>query len=269
MSPLEVAVLLVALDQTPAKLQGFDALVPEGWPVILEAKLERKGILGINPDLHGIEVVFARGDREIARARTAGDGMARVAWTPPEAGEYEIAVRVADPARFEAPPAALRVFSRDPKERETLVVDLDGTVCASSGLDVARKEPAKIEATPGSAEALRRLARRFDVVYLTARDDALADKTRRWLDLRGFPRGPVLVRDVSFATLSAEKWKTARLADLARDFRLAAGVGDRDEDARAYVAAGMDAILVGGASDAPEKARRAADWTEVERLLQR
>lgn len=254
-------------EKSPARLHGFDALSPRGRSVAIEAKLERQGLLGVHPDLHGVELVFESGVSEIGRARTGRDGIARIAWdAPPGTTEHAVRVRVADGSRFSATPAPLRVFTRDPA-RSVLVVDLDGTVCASSGLFVATRPASEIEARVGAAAALGRLAARFDVVYLTARDDALAGRSREWLDLRGFPHGPVLVRDVRLSTLSAEKYKTERLRALARDFRLAAGVGDRDEDARAYLAAGMEAIHLGGARGLPERARRAADWAEAERLL--
>ena len=84
-----------------------------------------------------------------------------------------------------------------------LVVDLDGTVCISSGLDVARKAPEDIEASPGAAAAVTELARHYQIVYLSARDDALINRSRRWLDLKHFPHGPLLVRDLHLGNLSA------------------------------------------------------------------
>jgi len=266
-----LATTLVLADK-PARgrLQGFDALAPRGRAVILEAKLERaSGFLGVHPDVHGVEVAFEAGGATIGRARTGRDGLARVAWTPTSGiDEHAITVRVEGGRRWVADPAPLRVFARDPA-RPVLVVDLDGTVCESSEFDVATRPPSEIAACDGAAAALGRLAARFDVVYLTARDDAFSARSREWLDLRGFPRGPVLVRDVGPRTLSAEAYKAERLLDLARDFRLAAGVGDRDEDARAYLAAGLAAIVVGGdgTRGIPARARHARDWAAVEKLL--
>ncbi|MGH7162323.1 MAG: LNS2 domain-containing protein [Planctomycetota bacterium] len=262
------ALLLAACaprDKPEAKLQGYDVLVPPGREATLAAKLEKRGVAGINPDLRGEPVVFRFRGTLLGRAATAADGLASLAWKPPGPGEHEIVVEVAPESRYRGS-ALLRVFVRG-RERPALVVDLDGTVCAASSWEVAVDRPEEQAAVPGAAAALVRLAERYDVIYLTARDDALLAKSRRWLDLRGFPRGPVLVRDLSLGNLSAGRYKRERLAALRKDFRLAAGVGDRKEDAEAYLSAGMSAILVGDEDDVPEGARTCADWEEVARVL--
>jgi phosphatidate phosphatase APP1 len=266
--------LLVALLALPAlaerdraRILAFDAVAPPGRAVTLSVKLERDNVT--HRDLERVPLVFTRGKDAPLRATTGGDGIATVSWTPPAAkpDTYEFTVSVAPDAEYAAPEAALRVFVRDPK-RPVLVVDLDGTVCAAGAIEVATKEPKDLPALEGSAEALAALSKRYDILYLTARDDGLFARSRAWLDLKGFPAAPVLVRDLKVTTLSAERFKTERLKDLKRDFNLVAGVGDRDEDGDAYLAAGMKAVLVGPGST-PDGAVRMDGWAKVRAELEK
>ncbi len=233
-------VLACAPERSAARVQGFDALVPPGAAAMLVAKVEADDLLHLHPDLRDVAVRFRLAGQEIGRAVSGRDGLASCTWTPPAAGVHEVEV-VADPG--ERGRTILRVFVRD-RDRRVLVVDLDGTVCAGSGLDVIRKPPAEIPVIEGAPDALTRLATRFDLLYLTARDDSLITRSREWLDLNGFPRAPILVRDLGLHTLSAEKYKKRRLAELAQTWRLAAGVGDREEDLAAYRSVGMRTFLV-------------------------
>lgn len=259
--------LPVAAERDAARLLAFDALVPPGRAVALTVKLERDNLA--HRDLERVAVVFAKGDAVIGRATTGEEGIATLEWTPPAAkpDTYEITVSLAPDAAYEAPAVSLRVFVRDPK-RPVLVVDLDGTVCAAGALDVATKEPKDLPAVPGAAEALVALAKRYDVLYLTARDDGLFARSREWLDLKGFPAAPLLVRDLKLTTLSAERFKRQRLLELKRDFDLVAGVGDREDDGEAYVAAGMKALLV-GEGRTPEGAQRYPDWGKIREALEK
>jgi len=237
---LALAVLACAPERHAARLQGFDALAPPGAAVTLVAKVEADDLLHLHPDLRGVPVRFLLSGAEIGKATSGRDGLASCAWTPPAAGMHEVEV-VAVPGRRGR--TILRVFAR-PRDREVLVVDLDGTVCAGKGIDVVRKAPAEIPVIPDAAEVLSRLATRFDILYLTARDDSLITRSREWLDLNGFPKAPILVRDLGLQTLSAEKYKRERLAELAPVWRLVAGVGDRDEDIAAYRSVGVRTFLV-------------------------
>ncbi len=255
-------------EKKSAKLQGYDVLTTEGKEVVLRAKLERQGALGINPDLNGHEIVFLFEGKELGRSKTIDDGTASFHWSIPESKirEWEFQVSLPEASRYESQETFLRVFLRDQK-RPSLVIDLDGTICASSELEVGMKEASEIEAIEGAAAALQELSKSFYLIYLTARDDALINKTREWLDLRGFPHAPLLVRDIKLWNLSAEKYKTNRLLELKKEFHLFAGVGDRKEDALAYMAAGMQAYLIGKPTEIPQGARKLVSWSEIGKLL--
>lgn len=259
--------LCAACSPREVKLQAYDTLAKPGHEVRLQAKLERRGVLGVNPDLHGFELSFFVGDKEVGRARTGKEGVAEIAWKPPEGpGQHEFRVKLAASEDYAGAEAKGRVFLRE-ASRPTLVVDLDGTICASPQSDVAMLPPERIAVVEGSPAVLTRLAKRYDLIYLTARDDALLGASRDWLDRNAFPPGPLLVRDLTLFTLSAEQYKEDRLKALAKEFRLTAGVGDRAEDAEAYMAAGLLAILVGDETDVPRGARKLVTWDEVARLI--
>jgi phosphatidate phosphatase APP1 len=251
-----------------ARLQAFDVLARPGEKITLRAKLELEGILGIDPNLHGVTLVFRMDGKEIGSARTADEGIASVPFTVPEGGRADLRVEVSvgEGSRYRAAPSTLLLAVRDGK-RPILVTDIDNTIADVSSLEFLVSTPEEIPELPGAAEALGRLAGRFDIVYLTARDEHYVEATRKWLALRKFPPGPAFFRDLSLATLSARKYKTHALAALKKDWpTLSVGVGDRTEDDEAYLANGMTAILLGG-DDLPEGAKRAASWADVEKML--
>ncbi|MGQ0613556.1 MAG: LNS2 domain-containing protein [Planctomycetaceae bacterium] len=231
----------------------------------ISSKLERPGALGLRPDVHGAELVFLERNKEVGRARTGRDGLAYLEWRPGP-GVHELTVELPADRLWRGARAPLRVFVRD-ATRPVLVVDLDGTICLGSSREVLSSPPEKVPAFPGAREARETPARSYDLLYLTARDDALMASSRAWLDHHRFPQGPPLVRDLTLFTLSAERHKREILLQLKKSFRLAAGVGDRDEDAAAYMAAGMVAILIGDGTTVPRGARKLVTWDEVAKLL--
>ncbi len=262
-----VLLLIAACGDEPreARLQGFDAVATPGSAVTLRAKLERHGALGIHPDVRGAELVFRKGHQELGRARTGRDGLASLEWRP-DPGTHELTVELPADHAWKGGRAVLRVFVRD-ASRPVLVIDLDGTICLGSTREVLSSPPEKVPVFPGAQAALETLARSYDLLYLTARDDALVASSRAWLDHHRFPQGPLLVRDLTLWTLSAERHKREMLLELKKSFRLAAGVGDREEDAAAYLAAGMVAILIGDETKVPRGARKLVTWAEVAKLL--
>jgi phosphatidate phosphatase APP1 len=249
----------------PAILQGFDALARPGTTVALRAKLEREGAVGVHPDLHEVSLVYRHEGREVGRATTGDDGIASFEWSVPAAGPADLRVDVslAEATGYSAAPSTLLVAVRD-GTRPMMVCDIDGTIADVSTLKFITSEPEEIPELPGASDVLRGLAERYDVLYLTARDDRFVEQTRRWLALRGFPPGPVFHRDLKLTTLSARRYKTEALEVLKRDWpTIAVGIGDRTEDAEAYLANALVAILVRD-EDLPEGALRAASWADVE-----
>ena len=185
-----------------ARIRGYDALARPGESVVLMAKLETSGPSGAAPDIRGTTLRFGLAGRPVREATTDGDGKARVRVSaPPTAGIHRVQVDLAPGTPWSAAPETLllRVLPADPA---LLVVDLDGTVTDASAAIVVLGSP---EPYPAAPRILTEIARERPVVYLTARDDALLEPTRRFLVRHGFPIGPVLLADLHLDRLSAER----------------------------------------------------------------
>ena len=251
-----------------ARVQAYDVLARPGEEVILRAKAERRGALGIHPDLHGVSLVYRSEGREIGRARTGDDGLAGLLWRVPASGRADLRIEVsfAEGSGYAGSPSTLLLAVRD-GTRPILVTDIDHTIADVKALEYPFMEAADIPELPRASEVLGRLARRFDVVYVTARDDGYIDRTRDWLALNGFPPGPVRHRDFRLTSPSAGAYKKAELTMMKAAWpSCAVGIGDRTADAKAYLSAGLTAILIGDA-DLPEGARRVGSWAEIEAIL--
>jgi phosphatidate phosphatase PAH1 len=120
-----------------------------------------------------------------------------------------------------------------------VVSDVDGTLTSSENAFLETialgGEPG---AQPGAAQAFAAAAAAGkQLVYVTARGNQFTAATRRWLDDKGFPRGPVRLSP-SFVTLpggDTVEFKTQAISALsAAGLALAAGVGNRATDVAAY-----------------------------------
>ena len=92
-----------------AKLTGFDALARKGRKVVLKAKLETKGIMGIDPDVKGASLDFFVTQKDgadlkkpdfLGTGKTNDDGIATVDWKPDAAGRYTVEARVRAPLKY-------------------------------------------------------------------------------------------------------------------------------------------------------------------------
>jgi phosphatidate phosphatase PAH1 len=166
--------------------------------------------------------------------------------------------------------AVSRVFVIKP-ETPVLVCDIDHTIADISTLGFLTSKPEDIPVVPGSVEALKKLSEKFLIVYLTARDDSFLAATMQWLGLKGFPQGPVFFSDLSKTAFlgSAEKFKKTRLAAWRKaGINLQAGVGDRPEDARAYLSNNIRAFILSGKPEKlPVRADAVTSWAEISDAL--
>lgn len=271
------------------RIQGYDAIALLGGQVELRAKVERVGALCIHPDIEGARVEFAlqvqqapggpqlswsaaaseTGLQVLGMARSDDDGMAAVMFTPPGAGQFCLVARVVGEAGRPGPQDEFLLSILDPG-RAILVSDIDHTIADVSALRFLVADAHEIKPLAQAPAVLGRLSERYQIVYLTARDDTFMARTRDWLSTWGFPRAPALFWDfLGTPSLSHGRFKRERLADLERrGLSLVVGVGDRDADAKAYLANGMRAILIRAPESAvPGGSQPVASWSEVERLL--
>lgn len=127
-----------------------------------------------------------------------------------------------------------------PARTPLVIVDVDGTLTASeNAFPRSLLLPWSVAAQPDAAAALARAP--AQIVYVTARGEHFTNTTHRWLADHGFPRGPVRFAPGWFARPGAAALaaKTRLLAELARRFTLADGIGNHASDVAAYTAAGI------------------------------
>lgn len=240
-------------------LTPYDALVPSGSPVRLEIEVER--CLGpfIDPPRAGVSV-----DAEGATALTGTDGFARLDLGLRPDGLHRWTVLAAG----RSAPVLVRVL---PRESPVFITDIDETIAGSTPFGFIVKPVGWVQPIPGAAAALQEIARRFPLLYLTARDHLYTGKTKHWLSLKGFPEAPVFLRrQTRFTSLRARHHKIQRLAVLKRDFpAIAWGVGDKAGDVEAYASAGIRPILFGRRRppEIPESVPCLADWDSILKLV--
>jgi hypothetical protein len=251
----------------------YDVLAQPNEPVTLQVKLQRG--IGL-PDAVNEPVTFLLPDGQVLPATTDGEGLAGVTAKFDAPGDLTVPVALGE--RFaavsfpDAGPPAVRVFLRPP-DVPIAVCDIDHTLADISAAKVLQTPNERTPALAGSAEVLSRLAKTHFIVYLTARDDKLLNKTREWLAMNGFPDGPVFARDLGPDPLSARRFKTRWLTTFTASWpNVEYGFGDRDEDAAAYHAAGVRSFIVRGKplepGELPDSAQAVPDWAGIgERLF--
>lgn len=260
---------------TAAELRATDALGRPGRALKLRAKLERKGFMGINPDVakEPLDFFLVSHDgnalaepRFLGTGETDDDGDAELEWTPPEAGQYELEVRVRRGSKYVAMPAPLCVAAPRP-ERTVIVVQLDGTASQATNLAMFRgKANQEIPAVEGAAAALGTLAAHYQLVYLTDLDESFTSKFREWMALRKMPKAPVIFWDLFSRSLSHATYMEQLVSKLRRELpQIAIGIGATVTDANVYVNQGMAAILLSSSpgEGLPDEVLTARRWEEA------
>lgn len=237
-----------------------DLLLPAGAEAALEVEVETRWAPFVDPARPGVLVEVDGHDRGV----TGPDGVARIPLKPLPEGFHRLRVR-AGPAEAEA---VVRVA---PAGWPVLVTDIDHTIADVSPFGFIVKANGVVRTLPGARDALADLSRRLLIVYLSARDHIFVPKTRGWLQMNGFPEGPLYLRaGTRFWTCRSGPHKVGRLAGLrARWTDIRAGVGDVASDMRAYAAHGIPPVLIGPRKldGLPEGTRWARDWAEIARML--
>jgi hypothetical protein len=240
----EKAILLAGLSGPSEEGRYFfayDELIPPGRAALMTAQVEAyRG----KKTITGHTVTFYRDGEVLGQAVTDVEGKAVLRWLPPGKGEYLLSARLTavaskkDDEILEIEPVSLLVCVR-PAESPLAVVDLDRTLLDAGILSalIGRGDP-----MPGSQRVMRRLARRYGIVYLTHRPVGMSSVSKTWLRKHAYPAGPVLLSQAEQTVEDSRHYKTQRLESLKEDFpNLALGIGDKFEDIQAYRSAGMAA----------------------------
>ena len=153
-----------------------------------------------------------------------------------------------------------------------LICDIDETITEGGyQLLFSRKD---LVPFPGSSQVLDQLSERYEIVFLTARDETFLNETRDWLDLHHFPPAPVVGRDWSLSNLTQTgDFKSAVLKEWKSRFpRIEWGIGNSEGDCQAYREAGIPHLSLGKPTcirGNGVECRAVRDWTEVAAVLRR
>jgi hypothetical protein len=244
-----IALTLVLTGSSAAKDSaiGFDAVTTPGNPVDVRTKFERSGWQFWHPDVKDKAAsCTVAGVRRTCR--TDSEGIVRASITPSTVGVYPIEAQL-DGSSFVSRTG--RLFVLDPA-RPTAFVDLDETISNMAQWLVPFAGD-HAGTYPGAVAILTDLARTHTVIYLTARDEHLCEKSRAFLHKNGFPDGALILNDLGLETATEAKqfdsanhgrYKLNELQKLqARGVRTTLGFGNTKTDAFAYEHAGMASYI--------------------------
>ena len=223
---------------------GFDVLAKPDEEVRLAARLRTGRLIG---EIEDATVGFFYEDELLGEVVSDDEGWAVLSWDPNGVGDYELEARILkapedeDEDMVEASPAPLFVRVRKADAR-FVVIDLDHTLVDSS---FARVLVGGGTPMADSQRVTKRIAKKYDIIYLTHRPDVMTHTSKSWLREHKYPPGPLLVSKLSQAIGSSEKFKAAKLASVLKEFaNVEIGIGDKLGDATAYAKNGLQAYLI-------------------------
>ena len=200
--------------------------------------------------------------RRVTDGRTDSDGRARFrlnAGDVPSTGSFRLLFRVVGDNSFTE--ATLRVLPRGTK---FVIFDIDETISAEGvrgTLQDAFTSDDDERVRKGAPEVtrLRRFEQGYQIIYLTGRNYALTELTRRWLAENGFAPGTLLhtqeLRAKWPGVSGVGEFKLRQLQELAvAGFEVVFGYGNASTDWHAYREAGLppERILMLGDGGAPD-----------------
>lgn len=247
-------------------MQCDDVLVPVGEKAEITARLGLKDLFGPGFRLGRRVITFRVEGEEIGRVRAGWDGCATATFTPRQEKEYRVEAFCQGAGSSQAT-AEATIFSRG-TEREAIILDIDRTLSGSSFFASVFKTGRKIPPLDDAVNVTCALTRRYDLIVVTGRKTHLRRKTNRWLAEKGFPRAPIYFSSLGRFPLSHEKFKTQLIRELKHAWEnITIGIGDRDSDARAYLANGLRAVILREKGRCPPGAIIVNNWRSIGKIL--
>jgi len=235
-----------------------DVAAPAGSDAAIVVRLQRREFWRHAPPLGESALTFQLADGPLRAARTDKAGYAAVALDLPDRiGRYDVAIHHQD-TLGDTVSGTVSVYVLDP-DRPAALVDLDS-------LPTAGKQ------APAAARALTRIAQATQVVYGTHRHAATPAEARRVLAKAGFPPGPVLPYAAGDPWYTVRRWRDPQ--PVAADFikrrlpNLRWGIAAEDDEAEAFLRAGLTVVGVGAFPvDRPDARKaafvRAKSWADL------
>lgn len=264
-----------------------DQLSAAGGDVTVVARLQRNDFLVLNLASVKSYLRFQIGDGIERSASTDKLGYSAVRMPMPEKpGRYDLAIRYQDDDGDEISKTQ-GAYAWDP-DRPVIAVDMDQLPRRRAKLTKGRKgwwtgmvkytvdllpraEPAD---APSATAAMAKLAEKANILYLTRRAVVNHLQCRSELAQHGYPDGPVLMWRRQRWHLVPGRFKipkvvvearlVSQLDELRKTFsNMWVGISKSSLAGKAFVEAGMTAVIIGNAPLKGEKVMRIATWKEL------
>lgn len=171
-----------------AVIQGYDAIIYPGTVVDLEVKVERARFFPTRVDLRKQKIHFTHKGMHLGATRSGKNGIARLKTVFYEPGLKIVKARL-DSSKYQANLTDNRILVVE-RDAPILISDIDHTLADISGRDFLRTPDQEIPQLVRASEVVNRLKNKLNIAYMTARDDAFIKRTKNWLDINEFPKGP-------------------------------------------------------------------------------
>jgi hypothetical protein len=244
-----------------------DVLVHVGEESAVTARLALRLTIRPRLKLSGVPIHFSVEGEEIGEVNTGPDGFATMTYTPRQERNYRVCASYRPPGIPRPVAAVATIFSRGTR-RDAIILDVDRTLFASSTFGALFRRSRNIPPLHGAVEVTTALSQKYDLIIITGRKSYLRGKTRRWLREKGFPPAPMFFAPPFRPFLSHERFKFELIKKLRGAWKnITVGIGDRDSDARAYLANGLKAIILREGCACPRGAISVPDWQTIRKVL--
>jgi len=237
-----------AKSKSSAILQGIDGIFAVEEEVVLKAKLERARFFPTyRADIPGELVEFSLNGVELGAALTDGDGVAELPVSVMKPGMHLVEASLPAESDYSAKVAEVVVLVLS-KETPIAISDIDHTISDASPLEVLLKPNSKLKPLKRAVESIKYFSQKFQIIYITARDDMFINKTKDWLSLYNFVKAPSFFWDFANGDVPNDHgdYKSWLIGKLKKKFEnVLIGFGDKPHDIRAYRDHGLRSYYIG------------------------
>jgi hypothetical protein len=259
----------LAVANTKTRISGYDNILTSDKEITLLAKLESVLVFPFRPDIEDAKINFFKGEKLLGSAITNNKGDAVLKISNPGNGTFFYKTTYAGSSKYRKSQGEITITVADPST-PILISDIDHTISDASSVNVLLKHNSKIPQLKDADKILTDLAKEYQIVYLTARDDTFLTKTKDWFTYFSFPKAPIFFRGYNSKWSEASDhglYKTLLIKKLRESFHnILIGVGDKPHDIKAYLENGLRAFYIGKEDRdiIPNEASIVDSWYEIQ-----